>query len=56
MRGSRSARSGDPGWAHYDAANRATMIFGDGDPHIVNAPDEARRAAWDTIPESKIGP
>jgi para-nitrobenzyl esterase len=50
------ARSGDPGWPRYETANRATMIFGDSDPHIVNAPDDVRRAAWDTIPENKIGP
>lgn len=50
------ARGGDPGWPRYDTAKRATMIFGDGDPHVVNAPDDVRRAAWDTIPENKIGP
>jgi len=50
------ARSGDPGWPRYDATKRATMIFGDGDPHIVDGPDDARRAAWDNIPENKIGP
>jgi para-nitrobenzyl esterase len=50
------ARTGDPGWARYDAATRATMMFGDGNPHITNAPDDARRAAWDKIPEEKIGP
>jgi len=50
------ARTGDPGWPRYDAAKRATMIFGDGDPHVVNAPDDARRAVWDGIPENKIGP
>ena len=50
------ARSGDPGWPRYDAADRATMIFGDGDPHVANAPDDVRRAAWDTIPEERIGP
>jgi para-nitrobenzyl esterase len=50
------ARGGDPGWPRYDTANRATMIFGDGEPHIVNAPDDVRRAAWDSIPENMIGP
>ncbi len=50
------ARNGDPGWPRYDATKRATMIFGDGYPHIVDAPDDARRAAWDNIPENKIGP
>ncbi|HWA92415.1 MAG TPA: carboxylesterase/lipase family protein [Rhizomicrobium sp.] len=43
-------------WPHYDTATRATMIFGDGDPHVVDAPDDARRKAWDDIPEDKIGP
>ena len=32
------------------------MMFGDGDPHVANAPGDARRAAWDAIPEDKIGP
>ena len=43
-------------WPRYDAAMRATMIFGDGDLHVTNAPDDTRRAAWDMIPESRIGP
>ena len=43
-------------WPRYDAAKRATMIFGDGDPHVTNAPDDTRRAAWDMIPENRIGP
>ena len=43
-------------WPRYDAAKRATMIFGDGDPHVTNAPDDTRRAVWDMIPESRIGP
>jgi para-nitrobenzyl esterase len=56
------ARSGDPStaaagtWPRYNTANRATMMFGDGDPHIADAPDDVRRAAWDAIPEDKIGP
>ncbi len=56
------ARSGDPSnaltgaWPHYDAAERATMILGDGDPHVTNAPNDARRKAWDVVPEEKIGP
>jgi para-nitrobenzyl esterase len=54
------AHTGDPSaqgsWPRYDSANRATMMFGDGDPHITNAPDDARRAIWDTIPEERIGP
>jgi para-nitrobenzyl esterase len=43
-------------WTAYDTATRATMIFGDGDPHVVDAPDEARRKAWDAVPEDRIGP
>ena len=54
------ARSGDPSttapWPRYDTAKRATMIFGDGNPHIANTPDDARRAAWGAIPEERIGP
>lgn len=42
-------------WLRYDTAKRSTMIFGDGDPHIVDAPEEARRIAWDAIPENRIG-
>lgn len=56
------ARTGDPSnaatgpWPRYDAQARKTMIFGDGDPHVAGAPNEARRQAWAQIPESAIGP
>jgi para-nitrobenzyl esterase len=56
------ARSGDPScaltgpWPRYDATTRATMMLGDGDPHVANAPDERRRQMWDIIPEDRIGP
>jgi para-nitrobenzyl esterase len=56
------ARSGNPStsvsgeWPGYDPASRAVMIFGDGAPHIENAPDEKRRLAWEAIPETSIGP
>ena len=56
------ARTGDPSnaatgpWPRYDAARRPTMIFGDGDPHVANVPNETRRKAWDAIPETAIGP
>jgi para-nitrobenzyl esterase len=56
------ARSGDPSnaltgsWPRYDAATRATMMLGAGDPHVANAPNDERRAAWDAIPEERIGP
>ena len=49
------AKTGDPGWAPYDAASRATMIFGDGGPHVVNAPAEARRKAWDSVDAARVG-
>lgn len=49
------ARNGDPGWPRYDATSRATMMFGDGAPHVLDAPNEARRAAWDKVPERKLG-
>jgi para-nitrobenzyl esterase len=55
------AHAGDPSceatgaWPHYDAISRATMMFGDGAPHVANAPDDLRRAAWDTVPEERIG-
>jgi carboxylesterase type B len=42
-------------WARYDAAKRSTMIFGDGEPRLVDAPDDARRQAWDNIAEGRIG-
>ncbi|MGH6872501.1 MAG: carboxylesterase/lipase family protein [Rhizomicrobium sp.] len=50
------ARTGDPGWARYDAAARQTMLFGDGEPHLSDAPNEARRKAWDAMPEKRLGP
>jgi para-nitrobenzyl esterase len=56
------AKTGNPScaaageWPSYDAATRNTMMFGDGDPHVALAPSEARRKAWDAIPEERIGP
>jgi len=54
------ARSGNPStsgeWPVYDPATRSTMIFGDGAPYIENTPNEQRRLAWDTVPETSIGP
>jgi hypothetical protein len=32
------------------------MIFGDGQPHTMSAPNEARRKAWDRVPDRKLGP
>jgi para-nitrobenzyl esterase len=54
------ARTGDPStpaigqWPRHDAA-REVMIFGDGDPHTLRAPNEERIRAWDAVPERKIG-
>ena len=56
------AKTGDPStdaageWQPYDGANRMTMIFGDGTPHAVSAPNEERRQVWQAIPADKIGP
>lgn len=56
------ARTGDPGagvtdpWPRYEPENRAVMLFGDGSPHILNRPNEARRLAWESVPERKLGP
>ena len=55
------ARTGNPethatgAWPQYDAQERPVMIFGDGGPHIVERPNEQRRALWDCIPEHKLG-
>lgn len=55
------ARSGDPAgkntgaWPCYDAGSRCVMIFGDGSPHLVEAPNEQRRLAWDALPEHRLG-
>jgi para-nitrobenzyl esterase len=56
------AKSGNPSndtsgaWLRYDAAKRATMMFGDSAPHMTSAPNEQRRKAWDKVPAAKIGP
>ena len=56
------ARTGDPAtaatgaWPRYDVAARETMIFGDGAPHTMSAPNDGRRKAWDRVPERKLGP
>ncbi len=55
------ARNGNPSgpalpWQAYDPQSRSTMIFGDGPPHVTERPNEARRLAWETIPERKLGP
>jgi para-nitrobenzyl esterase len=56
------AKTGNPSndtsgaWLRYDANKRATMIFGDGLPHMTSAPNEERRKAWQNVPAAKIGP
>jgi para-nitrobenzyl esterase len=56
------ARTGDPSiastgaWPRYEADVRPTMIFGDGEPHAVQKPNEARLRAWDAIAERRVGP
>jgi para-nitrobenzyl esterase len=42
-------------WPRYDASDRATMIFGDGEPYVMSEPNEARRRAWTNVPAAKIG-
>ena len=48
------AKNGDPGWAPYTAANRATAIFGERS-EIAHAPYEEERRAWDAVPASVLG-
>jgi hypothetical protein len=31
------------------------MVFGDGTPRLVSAPNEERRKAWDATPDAMIG-
>jgi para-nitrobenzyl esterase len=54
------AKKGNPAtstldWPRYDTSKRATMIFGDGVPHVTNDPNAIRREAWNALPEEKIG-
>jgi para-nitrobenzyl esterase len=56
------ARNGVPSirstieWPRYDAASRNVMVFSAEPPHAESAPNESRRKAWETIPETSIGP
>lgn len=43
-------------WPRYDKGSRRTLILGDGPPQLVSAPNEARRRAWEPIPEKRLGP
>jgi para-nitrobenzyl esterase len=56
------AHAGDPStaatgtWPRFERTGGATMIFGDGAPHFVRSPEVERMAAWDFIPDQKVGP
>ena len=43
-------------WPRYEPASRATLILGDGAPHLAHAPNETRRLAWERAPERRLGP
>jgi para-nitrobenzyl esterase len=54
------AKNGDPAtrtldWPRYDTDRRATMIFGDGAPHVESDPHAARRKAWEAVGEDRLG-
>jgi para-nitrobenzyl esterase len=54
------AKSGNPAtpaldWPRYDTNRRATLIFGDGAPHVANDPNAARREAWDALGDERVG-
>ena len=42
----RFARTGEPGWPHYDAGDRATMVF-DTPCELVHDAAGAERRLWD---------
>ncbi len=42
------AKTGDPGWAPYDASTRTTMLF-DSESGVVDDPDGDTRALWDGL-------
>src|SRR5262245_22038149 len=48
------AKTGDPGWARYTAADRTTALFGER-CEIAGAPFEEERRAWDAVPPAAIG-
>ncbi len=56
------ARTGNPAtaatgtWPRFDATGRETMIFGDGAPRVVAAPERGRLDAWDAVADRKLGP
>jgi para-nitrobenzyl esterase len=42
------ARTGDPGWAAYDEARRATQVF-DRTDSLAHGPHDEERAAWEGV-------
>lgn len=56
------ARTGTPQtngtgpWPRYQTETRETLILGGGAPHLVSAPNETRRKAWDAVSEKRLGP
>src|SRR5215470_14061942 len=48
------AKTGDPGWAPYTAADRATALFGE-KCEIARAPFDEERRAWDAVAPSVLG-
>ena len=55
------ARTGDPStpatgpWPRCTETLRPTLILGDGAPHLVMAPDQARLDVWRSVPDRRIG-
>jgi len=43
-------------WPTYDGATRRVLVFGDFEPRIESRPNEARRLAWQNIPDAALGP
>ncbi|HXN14354.1 MAG TPA: carboxylesterase/lipase family protein [Candidatus Acidoferrales bacterium] len=48
------ARDGNPGWAGYTEARRATMLFGE-TSSVAEAPFEEERRAWDGVGSGILG-
>jgi para-nitrobenzyl esterase len=55
------ARTGNPStaatglWPTYTADHKPTMVFGDGAPHVVAAPEPSRSEAWRSVPDQRVG-
>lgn len=50
------AASAGADWPAYDREKRNVMIFSGEAPRVVPEPNEARRKAWEAMPEDAIGP